>query len=406
MSVKSETRLPVRLFNALAPLFGAFASSEFHPDGMLESAAKRYGSDDFGDGHFLEGLRVLCRSVNTEAKLHSFGQLFSKFVILNLLRNRLELSQRWKEHPEVLTAPIERPVFIVGSPRTGTTLLFNLLAQDERFRYFRSWEAGRAGLPRGDQAQVEKARKESRKTMGTFNYLRPELKKIHHLAVEKPEECNFLLANSFEASFFFVSFMVRSYQDWFYSRNHDYAYAYYTKQLQWMQSKTPGKRWLLKAPAHLLAFGTLFDQFPDAVVLQTHRDPQESLPSMCSLRYSFRSMLSYAVRKEEIGENVLNHHSKDLQTALALREERKLNVFDIQYSDLIESPMAVLKQAYEYIGENFSEAVQAEASGYLASNPKDKFGRHTYSNEEFGLDRKTILEKFDFYYQRFNFATR
>lgn len=402
MSVKSETRFPIRVINTLAPVFRSTASTKFDPDELMEKAAKSYGRDDFGDPRFSEGLQVLCDAVNKEGKLHAFGQIFSRFLVLNLLRNRIELAQRWQDHPEVLKVPVERPVFIVGQPRTGTTLLFNLLALDDRFRYFRSWEAGRPGLPRDDRKQIQKAKKESLKTMGTFNYMRPELKKIHHLAVEKPEECIFLLANSFEAGFFPFMFTIRSYYDWFKEQDHGYPYAYYKRQLQWMQSKTPGKRWLLKTPAHLAAFEELFNQFPDAVILQTHRDPQKSIPSLCSLKYNFQSMSSYEIDKKEISRFMIDDLSDSLRTAFELRETKQLNVYDIQYSDLIKSPITILEQVYKHIGEDFSDTMKIDAGNYLASNPKNKFGKHRYNGDEFGLDKKELIDKFEFYYSRFN----
>lgn len=404
MSVKSETRIPIRIFNALASRFGAGATAKLNPEQILKIAAKNYGDGHFGDDQFLNGLDVLCHSLNTEAKLHTFGRIFSKNMILGALFSRLELSQRWQEYPEVLKAPVKSPVFIVGPARSGTTLLFNLMARDDRFRFFKAWEARRPGLPHGNQKQIKKAKKKNIVEFKLIDYIRPEFKKVHYMAPEEPEECNILLINSFEAVIFRYMFNVETYYDWYNKQDHTYTYAYYKKQLQWVQSKTPGKRWLLKSPAHLTAFKKLVEQFPDALFIQTHRDLQESIPSNCSLKYNLQSMTSYDIDKKELAEFVLNDLFRSLKATFEVRAENQLNIFDIQYRDLIQNPMSVLKQVYEFIGEDFNETAQRGALDYLVSNPKNKFGQHHYSLEEFGLDRKRILEKFNFYNQLFGYG--
>ncbi len=366
---------------------------------MLESAAKKFGSHDFGDDRFLEGLRILCHSLSADANLHAAGRFFAKSLVLSALGCRLELSQRWREYPEVLKTSIEKPIFIVGSARTGTSFLFDLMAQDDQFRFLRTWEARRPGRLQNDQRQKKKAIKKTRIELHAINYMRPELKKIHNMTPYKPEECNPLLTNSFEAIILRYLFGVHAYYDWYSKQNHKYQYAYYKKQIQWLQKDTISKRWLLKAPSHLSAFQSLVDEFPDAVFIQTHRDIVESLPSNCSLKYNLQSMTSYEANKKEIGRFVMEDLCRILQSTFEVRAKNQLNILDIQYKDLIEKPMAVLKRIYNYIEERFSESAQKRVTNYLALNQKDKFGKHNYSLEEFYLDEKTIHDKFDFYNQ-------
>lgn len=399
MSVRSQARIPIHIFNSFSSLLGLKNRSGINPDEMLEIAAKRCGRDDFGDKHFLVGFRVLCRSLEKEAKLHAAGQVIAKNMLLNSLLCRLELALRWQERPEVLNEPVREPVIIVGPARGGTTLLFNLLALDDRFRFFQAWEARRPGISHENQKEVEKAKRKAASELRMMNYMRPELKKIHYMAAEEPEECNVLLTNSFEAIIFPYMFLIETYYDWYNEQTHRYAYSYYHKQLQWAQRYTPGKRWLLKTPSHLAAFKALIDQFPDAIIIHTHRDLLESLPSNCSLKYNLKSMMSYEVDKKKLGEFIMSDLLKILKTAGDVRAQNQVNVIDIQYDDLITNPMAVLKRIYTHIREDFTDGVQRRIMQYLSSNPKDKFGRHRYHLEEFGLDEKTLLEKFDFYYQ-------
>lgn len=395
----NETRIPIRIFNALAKIW---ANGDFNPDEILETAAKRFGSNDFGDDQFLTGFNLLCRSLKTEANLHSVGRIVARNMILKCLHSRSELSQRWKEYPTVLKKPIKKPIFIVGPARSGTTFLFNLLALDDRFRFFRAWEARFPGLKYDDKIQmrVKKAQKKTKNELEVINYIRPGFKKIHHMECQKPEECNILLTNSFEAIIFRYMFEVNSYYDWYNEQDHIYAYTYYKKQLQWAQSNTPGKRWLLKSPSHLTAFKTLVDHFPDATFIQTHRDLQESVPSNCSLKYNLQSISSSGIDRKKIGDFVMHDLWRSLHTTFNVRALNSLNIFDIKYIDLIKYPITVLEQIYEYLGEEFNGTVKNRVMEFLASNPKDQFGRHVYSIEEFGLDKQTIFKKFDFYYDK------
>lgn len=398
MSVRAETRIPIRIFNAFSARFGLNGSRSIHPDDMLKTAARRCGRDDFGDNRFLEGFYVLCKSLNQDAHLHAFGKIISKNYILNSLHNRLELYRRWQGYPEVLEKPISAPVFIVGPGRSGTTLLFNLLALDHRFRFFQRWQAKRPGILPDNQQDVTAAKKKCAAEWRMMNYISPGLDKVHHLAPEKPEECTALLINSFESVFFRNMFRVDTYYDWYNEQDHTYAYSYYKKQLQWLQRKSPGKRWLLKAPSHLMGTKALLDEFPDAVIIKTHRDPVESIPSSCSLKYHLQRMMSYKIDKKEIGEFVMKDQFHILTAACNLPAEKQLDIF---YENLVSHPITVLKEIYQSIGKKFDDTLQRRALKYLASNAKDKFGRHHYSLQEFGLDRRTILDNFDFYYQRY-----
>ena len=406
MSPRSETRIPIRIYNTMASILEGNSPPQFHPDQLMETAAKHYGGADFGDDSFLEGLRMLCDSLNTDSELHPYGRAAVKTSLLCILRNRLELESRWKEQPQVLKSPVEKPVFIVGPPRTGTTLLFNLLALDDRFRFILSWEAARPGLQSSDKKNIKKAMADGKRYISFMNYVRPDLKKIHHLAPEKPEECIPLLANSFESGSFAFTFNTKSYLDWYAEQDHRYCYSYYRKQLQWIQSQKAGNRWLLKSPAHLPAFTTLFETFPDALILQTHRDPEMVIPSITNLEYVFQSMVSYEIDKKEIGEYAVDYLVDTMKSALASRDVNHSNVFDIQYEELFEHPIGVLEQVYRYMGESLTAGMKERADNYLIRNPKNKFGKHQYSLEEIGLKKKTIHEKFEFYYDRFNFTAK
>ncbi len=370
----------------------------------MRIAAKRHGHSNFGEDSFLEGLNQLCESLNLDSHLHFYGYMMARSTILNFLRNRLELEDRWKEHPEVLDVPVKQPVFIVGPPRTGTTLLFNLLSLNKRFRYLRSWEAFRPGIQKDDQRLAHKARKWSDNRIRRLNYLNPDLNKIHHLDTDDPEECIPLFGNSFESGMFPFAFNTVSYHDWYMEQDHRNSYLYYRKQLQWMQSQKKGQQWLLKSPAHLVAITALLETFPDALILQTHRDPKKIIPSISNLEYVFQCMVSYDIDKTFIGGMAIDHLAKIMEAAFKAREKNNFNIVDILYEDLVANPIQIIEKVYHALGETLTTEMREQISAYLAANPKNKYGKHKYSIWEIGLEAKMFYDRFDFYYDRFNFA--
>lgn len=406
MSARLETRLPIRFYNGIASVFEKNFNSQFEPEQLLEKAARKNLLSDFGEDGFQEGFRILCDSLNKDARLHPMGKFLAQTTIFAILRNRLELSARWKEHPEVLNKKIIKPVIIVGLPRTGTTLLFNLLALDDRFQYLRAWEAVRPGLSVNTKRSVSKAIAEKNADVNFYAYLRPELKKIHYITSQMPEECIPLLNNSFECNFFQLHFKVTRYSDWFCRHDHRRCYHYYRDQLKWLQRKKNGRRWLLKSPFHLFAVSALYEIFPDALVLQTHRDPVAVIPSMSSLMYTYQSMTTYDVDRKDIGMDVIELFSKPLQDMLTLREHDNLNILDIRYEDLVLNPIKVLEAIYRHMGESLNVAMKVAVENYVTKNPKDKYGRHDYCYDDYGVTQEIIRSKFDFYYQHFNFAEK
>ncbi len=403
MSARLETRLPVRVYNGIASILGCLSSSNLNPEHLLKTAVRKFGLSDFGDDSFREGFGVLCDSLNQEAMLHPFGRLIAKKTLFVTLRNRLELTNCWKRFPESLDASISRPVFIIGLPRTGTTLLFNLMSLDDRFQYFCTWEAYRPGVLTQDEKEIKKTVAESDADINFLNYLRPDLKKIHYTRSDMPEECIPLLYNSCESDFFAIQFKVPSYRDWYFKHDHTESYNYYSKQLKWLQRDKDGGRWLLKAPVHLNAIDTLFETFPDAQVIQTHRDPLDVVSSMGSLMYNYQSMTTYDVCKKKIGPEIVELLSQILHQMMVLRYRNNYNVFDVQYNDLLVDPLKVIDEIYQYLGKPLTDSTRRRLKNYLSEHPKNKYGRHAYTLDEYGLQPEAVFSKFDFYYQRFDF---
>jgi hypothetical protein len=250
----------------------------------------------------------------------------------------------------------------------------------------------------------DRRRQQAARLIRGFNYACPAYQSIHPMGAELPEECVLLFMHTFTTPQFDFQYHVPSYIEWLQAKGYAEAYRHYRKQLQLLQSQTPmNQRWLLKDPAHLFALDSILELFPDACVIQTHRDPLKALPSNCSLYAHTRSMLSDAVDPNEIGRYVSQGTWRAaLDRALKLREHLPAeNFWDLRYADFMRDPIRAIEGIYDYFDLDLSDATRAAMRSYLERHPKAGDRVHRYSLEQFGLDPVTERRRFEEYYARF-----
>jgi hypothetical protein len=397
--------LAVRLFNGAGHLLRRCGwRRPLCADRILASARRRTGLDDFGPLDICEPLRRLTESLEQENRLTPLGRLLIRRELLQLARARLRIQAALKEHPEVLDERVDRPVFIVGMGRTGSTLLHRLLAQDPQVRALRYGETidpatARASSPNGGHARL------ARMQFGLIYLLAPGLRSIHSLEPDAPEECRLLLMNTFRTPFFGQWGVISGYAKWLDGlglENKLRVYESYRQQLQLLQWGRPPRRWVLKSPIHATGLEALLQVFPDAGVVQTHRDLAEVVPSTCSLFATFRGMYSDNVDLSLLGTHLVqNLVNRSLGVALRVRAAHPGRVFDVVYRDLVRDPTGTVRRIYERFGLPMSADLATNLQDWLARNPQDKHGRHRYSLEQFGLDRDAIDQLFPGYPESF-----
>ncbi|MGB5191553.1 MAG: sulfotransferase [Polyangiales bacterium] len=375
---------------------------------LLDAAIVRAGSSDFGGDDFLEGMRVLLDSVEREANLSTLGRVSCRETLLRYLENRLRLTEYRTQHPEVAEQAIERPLFIVGLPRTGTTLLFNLLSQDSDNRVPLSWEVEwPVPPPEPETYETDPRIKDAEKLFGNLDRLIPTLPAIHEFGAQLPQECVPINAHEFLSMQFHITFHVPSYQAWLNEQNMVRSYEFHRKFLQHLQSKYRKKRWALKSPAHLPAIDELLEVYPDALIIHTHRDPGNVMPSLASLHYAFRGMNSDSVNPARIGRNVMDAWSIHLQRAVEARRrhrDKPEQFFDAHFEDTLADPVDLLRRAYEHFGLELSDVARDRMSAFLAANPRGSRGVHRYASEDFGLEIDDIRRRFADYVDEFGVA--
>lgn len=387
----------------------AIASSDappLEPDALREAAVAQTGLDDFGEPDFSEPLEILCRSLRTEAGLSRAGIVMASGQLIGHLRTRLRTEDLLRRHPEILETPIKRPIVVAGLPRSGTTHLHNLLSADTALRSLPYWESlepipapddppGEAGVA----ARVERIRTALEFTNGVM----PHFKAMHEMTAEHSHEEVQLMTPIFSTCLFESQWRIPEYAEWYAASDQRPAYAYLEKMLQILQWQRGGTRWVLKSPSHLEQFGPLIEQFPDATVILTHRDP-------VTVTASFATMVSYAARTsvEHPDPVAIGHHwaARTQQFLMAAVRDRDLlpadQSMDVLFRDFMADDMAVVEQIYALADQPMPDESRASLTAYRDSHQRGRHGTVQYDLATVGLDlaeRRAALRP---YSERFN----
>ena len=373
---------------------------------LLERAARRTGLSDFGDAKFYEPLRVLLDSFEREARLTTLGRMIARSDVIRLLENRLHMLDERQRHPEIDTGEICAPLFILGLPRTGTTILHELLAQDPANRVPMTWEIMHP-WPAPERATYETDPRiaQVEKHFSGVDKILPGFKAMHPMGAQLPQECVAFTAHDFASMLFSTTHYVPSYQAWLDAADLRWVYAAHRRQLQYLQWRCPAQRWVLKSPGHLWALDALLAVYPDARVVQTHRDPLKVLASLTSLATRLRSMASDHIDPYAIGAEWAPRLAQGLQKTMDVRARgglRAAQVFDMHFHEFVGNEIEMVGRIYTHFGMEFGDEARRRMRAFLAANPADKHGAHRYTLAESGLDVATERARFAAYVARHN----
>jgi hypothetical protein len=399
--------LPIRAFNALGRAGAALGVRGFSldEDFLLGAARRAEGLADFGPETFRVGLRVLLASLERDAKLNAFGRYFARRQVLELLATRLRLVDWRKRHPEVEKQEIVRPLFVLGLPRTGTTLLYSLLALDPAHRSPLSWEVDDPCPPA--EAASYQSDPRIRKSEWRFAQLRElarGIQAIHPVGAKLPQECIVITASEFASIRFEMCFDVPSYQDWLLEADLMACYGWHKCFLQHMQSRFARPRWVLKSPGHLGAIDALLAAYPDALIVQTHRDPRRVIPSVSSLEWTLRQIASDARDPRALGAQQLRAWSKTLARGMRARDQqagRSGQFLDLHFHEIASDPIGCVRRIYAQFGLALTPELEARMRDYVAAHPREEHGVHRYTLEGFGLSEGAVDAAFAEYAARF-----
>ncbi|MBW4634020.1 MAG: sulfotransferase [Iphinoe sp. HA4291-MV1] len=400
----------IRFFNWAGSLLrrSGLPLANLSVESLLSTAQNLTGLSDWGNESFQVSLRILLESLETEANLNFFGRYAFRQKCIRLLVNRLRIQDDLKRYPEIWQVPIRRPLFITALYRSGTTLLHNLLSCDPASRSLCFWEADSPSPPPNLQTRESDPRiKKAQKVLKLYNYLAPRAVSVHAMMNSTgPEECILLFDYEFLSTNFESLANVPSYSKWLKAHDMVAPYRYYRQLLQLLGWRCPGDHWVLKAPAHLFSLDTLMTVFPDACIIQTHRDPLRALPSLCSMNATNRGMFTDRVDLAGVGEFWLNRLADGVERGMQAREfANPAQFYDVNYNSLVQNPIGTVRQIYEYFGYDFHPPMEENMKRWISENPQHKHGVHQYSLEQFGLEPVVVNQRFAKYRQRFKIST-
>jgi len=371
---------------------------------ILDQAKSETGLSYLGEPLFFEGLKRLIDSINNEANLNEIGIQAQPIRIQGLLSNRLRFEEDLKKFPEILDQEIIAPIVIVGLPRTGSTMTHRLLASDPNHTAMLWWE-GRypALLPGEKQGDIEARMELGKAEVDAVVAASPEALDIHPWDYKGADEEILLLEHNFLSTVPESFMALPSYSEWIEEQDHTLAYEDLKKFIQYLQWQNPGrekKRWVLKSPHHLGFIDKMISVFPDAKIIQTHRDPIKTVPSFCSMCANLFEPLTTNFDKVFIGKHWSNKLTRALNHCMNISEQHPDNFLDLEFLNMIKDPIDEMKKIYEFIGESFGEKTEVAMEAWREEN-KHEMGAHKYSLEEYDLTESQINNNFAKYQQKY-----
>ena len=359
---------------------------------LMAAAVEKTGLEDFGDDSFREGLEILAKALRDEARLNDRGEGFVYGRIGTHLRQRLQIEDWYRRHPEIDGVPIDKPLFGLGLPRTGSTALSFLLAQDPDIRYLRSWESGTPCPPpstvRGDDPRIP-----------------PELRVVagsrHHVPVDVhgPMECLDLMALDFKSQIFQAFAQIPSYSQWFADKaDFTSTYLYERRVLKLLAWGEPTRPWRLKSPAHVMSLDYLDRIFPDARFVMTHRDPTDVIVSVADVYADIVGGFTDHLDRPYLGKLNVNQWSVGMERTVKFRDGgAEHRFYDIDFRAMQADPIGEVRRLYAWLGEPVNDEFEARMRTWWTEN-SDKREPHTHTDPEaFGLDLQAIRPLFASY---------
>lgn len=369
---------------------------------LLALARATTGLDDLGEAEWPGWTETYERQVTAiaaEGRLHLLGRVLTRAEVLRVLQTWLRLQDLWRREPQILRIPVAEPLFVVGPPRTGTTILLELLALDPQLRAPLAYEALH---PFAERGTPEQRRLLSEPEQEFWSDIHPPFLTMHELASDLPCECVHFLMYDFSGPYWAMGYDAPSFTGW--QLEHletlDRVYRLHRRMLQTFDHEAPDptpRRWLLKSPFHVSTLPALFAEYPDARVVHTHRDPRRFLASLVSILSAIRFMRSDDVDVAGLAAIMQLTYRMFLEGTIDQRVSGEIpdeRIVDSHFTTLMRNPVASLRATYERLDLDWPSGHDAVITAYLAAKPQGKHGEHAYSLADVGLDPESVASDF------------
>jgi hypothetical protein len=393
-------------FQIADTLADAFASSHqpLSADELITLAHRRSGLTDFGQTPFQAALRKFLRACFEDANLSLVGRMATRWDVVRFLSNLLRLVEEEKRAPGILAQPIARPVFVSGLPRSGTTFLHSLLAEDPGNLVPRVWQLIQPYPARNAGSGSDRRARRVGRQLRLFGLLAPDFRRMHPIDAGSPQECSEITAHVFASLRFDTTYRIPSYRRWLDETGHIEAYRFHKRFLQHLQHQTAdGGRWVLKCPDHVFALDAIRAVYPDARLVFVHRDPLAVLLSVARLTETLRRPFTRSVDKAEIGRQDSDRWLAATELMIAAAQEQRFAepIFHVQYLDLVRDPVGTVAALYSHFGDALHPDAAARIGRLVEAKPNGGYGAHGSRLEEYGLDAALERERYARYMAHF-----
>lgn len=405
-----EYRWPIRALNGVAGVAEGLGLplGNLDPRSIEASARKATGHQDWGDEAFREPLANLCDLVAKDPKFTPLARVIMRQTFIRAVSNRLEFQAFLKRHAEVRGTRIERPIFVLGFPRTGTTALQNLLCLHPGRRGLRFWELTTPVPWHEDPAEDQRLRiRNAARTLKAAYLIAPEQREVHHIDTTTFEECWPLFGNSFCVLNYDLQSGLVPYGDWLMTHDMTQAYREYKEYLQLLAWRVPADNLVLKCPEHLWFVDALLEVFPDACIVWTHRDPVPTIASYCSLISMQWRTLYGSFDPHVLGEHITHRFHQGVTRAMASRAKADpKRFFDVDFDRFVEDQGGTVREICDYFDLPWGEGMDLAVGDWLQNDRGDQRGNHKYSAERYGIVPGEVHERYADYIASFAVRTR
>ena len=377
---------------------------------LLTLARETTGLSDLGEDTWRDGLERLVDALQSEARLNEIGLQVATGDLLSHLQNRLRVVDWHRQHPQLAGDNVVPPIVIVGQGRTGTTILYDLLAQDPAHRAPLTWEVDHP-IPPPETATYDTDPRiaETQAQLDMTELVIPGFKKMHPIGALLAQECVRITGGDFRSMIFPTQYRVPSYGKWLvHEADMAPAYRWHRRYLQVLQSRHRAERWVLKSPGHVWCLPNLLAEYPNALLVQTHRDPLRIIASISSLLATLRSLASDQPDVAEGAAEFAEYLMEGLDRSVTARENGSVpaeRIVDVQFKDFLADPMRTVRAIYERLGLELTPKAEQRMHAFITENPQGKHGLHHYSFADTALDAGEWRERARRYQQYFDVSS-
>jgi hypothetical protein len=377
---------------------------------LVAQAQEHTGLSDLGPDDWRDGLARLLDALEDEARLSEIGHAVVENDLVGYLVRRLELTQWRNGHPALTTADVTQPIVVIGQARTGTTILHDLLAQDPASRVPLAWEVDRPVPPPQTATYATDPRiAETEETQAMVDLVIPGFRSMHPVGAQLAQECVRITGAAFRSMIFPTQYRVPSYGRWLlHEADMAPAYRWHRAYLQHLQAEHRAQRWVLKSPGHIWCLDALLAEYPDALLVQTHRDPLKIIASVSSLMSLLRRLATDDPTMQECAEEFGGYILLGLDRSVDARENGSVasdRVVDVQFADFMSDQIGTIRTIYDRFGMELTPEVEERMRTFLAEHPQDKHGTHAYTFADTGLDAVETRERAQRYQAYFDVAS-